>query len=59
VEFRLLGPLDVRSDDGPIPLGRQDADQPPLFAEEERSRAAVHLDGAQRHARMARDPADP
>jgi hypothetical protein len=37
----------------------QHADQPLLSVEEERSRAAVDLDGAQRHARKAGDLAEP
>ena len=40
-------------------IERHHADQPLLCVEKERSRAAVDLDGAQRHARKAGDQAEP
>src|SRR5262249_32960057 len=40
-------------------LERHHGDQPALWVEIERSRAAVDLDGAQRHARKAGAPAGP
>jgi hypothetical protein len=40
-------------------IERPHADQPLLFVENERSRAAVDLDEAQRHARKAGGPTDP
>ena len=40
-------------------IERQHADQPLLSVEKERSRAAVDLDGAQRHARNAGGLAEP
>jgi hypothetical protein len=40
-------------------IERQDGDQPLLCIESERSRPAVDLDGAQRHARKARAQGDP